>query len=703
VMTPVYKATTRVLIEREAPKVLNMQELLPVDASSTEFYQTQYKILQSRSLALRVIRTLNLSENVAFNRERPDDNQAANKSVREERLADKLLSVLKIDPIKNSRLVDISYESTDGVLAASVANGAAKGFIEQNLEWKNETSSEAKDFLTKRIEEQKKNLDQSEQALQKYKEQYGIVQLTQLASDKEKQDTSGLKLAGVTEKLIVEQTRRVEMEARCLEVEDLLRKGTALDSIPQIIDNPLIQRLKENEARLVTQLSELSQKYGEKHPRIIQAKSELEATRQKTNQEAQNILASMKNELSIAKAREANARRAVESQKAETQKLSERVIQYSVLLREVEKDRELYENLLKRLKETSVAGELGTTNVRIVDAAEIPRTPYRPKKMQNILLALVAGLLGACGLAFFFEYLDNTIKTPEDIQQYMETPCAALIPKINFAEEIGNEVKSPEIIVYHKPKSATAEAFRSLRTAILFSFPDEPPKTILVTSFVPKEGKTFIATNLALILAYTGESVLLVDADLRKPQVHKIFDLDNEKGLSNIIVGEEPFLHRSVLHEKLDVLTCGPVPPNPAEILGSKRMASFIKLMKGTYDKVVVDSSPISSVTDPVLLSKLMDGVLYVVHGGTTTRETAMRGTQLIRDVDARVIGTVLNNVNIGRESYYYSHYDQYYAHDGDGEKSVRNGRNGNHRRSLWGLWAKKERQRETRNAHREL
>ena len=693
-MTPVYKATTRILIEREAPKVLNMQELLPIDANSTEFYQTQYKVLQSRSLALRVIHELNLSQNPVFNpqKQKGKDASTLDKKAKETSLVGRFLKPLKIDPIRNSRLVDISYESTDRHLASDIANMMAKGFIEQNMAWTSETSGQAKDFLTKQIEEQKKTLEESEQALQGYKEQYGIVQITPFQGDKEKENIAMQKLGGLTGRLVDEQSRRVEVEARYKEVQDLLSKGVPIESMPQVMDNYLIQRLKENEARLVTQMSELSEKYGEKHPKMTQLKSEIEANRQKIRSESQNVLRSIKNELAIARAREANARSAVEGQKAETQKLSERSIQYSVLAREADKNRELYENLLKRLKETSVEGELGTTNVRIVDRAEVPVTPSRPKPLQYILLSVVVGLFMGGGLAFFFEYLDNTIKTPDDIEKYVEAPCLALIPRIDFMEEIGQKVLSPEIIVHHKPKSTLAEGFRSLRTAVLFSSPDTPLKTILISSFIPKEGKTFITANLALVIAYSGESVLLVDADMRKPQMHKVFGLENRQGLSNVIVGEEPNIHRSVLHEKLDIMTCGPIPPNPAELLGSKRMAEFIDRMKGTYDKIILDSPPISSVTDAVVLSKLMDSVVYVIHGGTTTREAAQHGSRVMRDIDAKVIGAVLNNIDIGRESYYYSHYYHYYYHyydyyGHDGEKT--------RRRHEWdqpkkGLFAKK-------------
>ncbi len=266
VMTPVYRATTRILIEREAPKVLNMQELLPIDMVSTDFYQTQYKILQSRSLALRVIQALNLSENPVFSPKKSKKDSMLTKQERETRLVTKFVKTLKVDPIRNSRLVDLSFDSTDRQLAADIANMVSKGFIEQNMGWKSETSNEAKDFLTKQIEEQKKTLEESEQALQNYKEKYGIVQLTPLAGDKEKENIAMQKLGGLTGRLVDEQSKRVEVEARHREVHDLLAKGTPLESIPQVMDNYLIMRLKENEARLSTQMSELSQKFGENIP-----------------------------------------------------------------------------------------------------------------------------------------------------------------------------------------------------------------------------------------------------------------------------------------------------------------------------------------------------------------------------------------------------------------------------------------------------
>ncbi|HEY3277349.1 MAG TPA: polysaccharide biosynthesis tyrosine autokinase [Syntrophorhabdaceae bacterium] len=675
-MTPIYKGSTRILIEREAPKVLNMQDVMPIslDAVSTDFYQTQYKILQSRTVALRVVKTLNLAANPLFNTTKFPKGREPDKRTLDLILAERLLKRYKVQPIRNSRLVDLSFESPSPQFAADVTNAIAQSFIVNAMESKTNTSQEAKEFLTKQIEDQRRQLEESEQALQNYKEKYGIVQLTQVPGQKESENIAMQRLTGLTSNLIQAQTVRLETEARYREVKDLLDKGASYEAIPPISNNYLIQQLKVQEAQFEAQMSEFSQKFGEKHPKMIQLKKELDGVRQKIKTEAQQVIISLKNEYQIARAKEDSARGAMNAQKAEAQKLSEHGIQYGVLSREVEKNRELYENLLKRLKETSVVRELGTTNISIVDYAELPRVPERPKKAQYILLSFLVGVFLSVGLAFFLEYLDNTVKVPQDIETIMDIPCVALIPTINFAEELGDtSAANHELIVFHKPKSTVSEAFRSLRTAILFSFPVNSHRTLLLTSCVPREGKTFITANFALVMAYSGESVLLIDADMRKPQTHAVFGLSNEKGLSNAIVGEEPRIHKSVLHEKLDIMTSGPIPPNPAELLGSKHMTDLLESLKQKYDNIIIDSPPLTSVTDPIILSRLVDGVISIVHGGTTTRDMARRGAAQLRDINARLIGAVLNNIDIGKENYYYSHYyNYYYYHDYYGEDGTK-------------------------------
>ena len=670
IATPVYEAKSRILIDREIPRALDIRQMLPGDATGTEFYQTQYKLLQSRSFVVKVIETLKLAENSVFNPSRGMAKKAVTKEETENFLVKRFLDSYSVEPIRNSRLVDLAFQSKEPVLAASVANTIAKVYIVYMMEQKSSTSSEAKDFLSKQIDEQKTKLEESEQALQHYKEKYGIVQLIQAPGQKESENVAMQRLGGLTASLIQAQTARLEAESRYKEVQDMIAKGVPYESIPPISNSPLILTLRSNEAKLETQISESSQKFGEKHPKMVQLKQELEATRQKIKLEAKSVVNAIKNDYTIARAKENSARSAVDTQKAETQRLSEHSIQYGVFLREVEKNRELYENLLKRLKETSVEQEFGATNIKIIDLASVPTFPAKPKKARNILLSVVVGLFMGVGLAFFLEYLDNTVKSPEDVKEHFGAPNLAIIPSVDFKGEVGESISSPDLIVHHKPKSIAAESFRSLRTAILFSFPENPPKSFVITSFMPQEGKSFTAVNTALIMASAGDKVLLVDADLRKPKLHSLLKLENETGLTNMIIGSgtgRPL----ILNERLSVITSGPIPPNPSELLGSRNFLDLMEGMKWEYDKVVIDAPPINAVTDALVVSRSLEsGVIFVIKAGVTTKEMVRDARGMLENISARVLGAVLNNVKMDTSGYYhYSRYHYYHGYHDDGEK----------------------------------
>ena len=684
IATPIYKATSRILIDREIPRALDIRQMLPGDATGTEFYQTQYKLLQSKSFVLKVIRTLNLSENRTFMAETGLNKKFITKEEKEGLVIERFYKHYSVEPIRNSRLVDLSFESKDPSLAATVANAIAKAYIVFIMEHKSSTSSEAADFLSKQINEQKIKLEESEQALQNYKEKYGIVQLTQEPGQKESENVAMQRLAGLNASLIKAQTERLEAESRYKEVQDLIAKNVPYESIPPISNSPLILTLRSSEAKLETQISEASQKFGDKHPKMVQLKQELEATRQKIKLEAKSVVNAIKNDYAIARAKENSARSAVEGQKAEAQKLSEHSIQYGVFLREVEKNRELYENLLKRLKETSVEHEFGATNIKIIDSATAPIHPAKPKKARNILLSFVVGLFMGVGLAFFLEYLDNTVKSPEDVKEHFNAPNLAIIPSIDFKAEAGEAVSSPELIVHHKPKSIAAEAFRSLRTAILFSFPENPPKSFVVTSFMPQEGKSFIAVNTALIMASAGDRVLLIDADLRRPMIHNLLKVNNERGLTNMIVGGGGARPLD-LNERLSVIPSGPIPPNPSELLGSQNFLELMEGLKWEYDKVVIDAPPINSVTDALVVSKSLEsGVIFVIKAGVTTKEMVRDAKGMLDGINARILGGVLNNVRMNSSGYYhYSSYHYYHKYYGDEDKA--NG-DGKKKRGLWAV-----------------
>ena len=413
-------------------------------------------------------------------------------------------------------------------------------------------------------------------------------------------------------------------------------------SLPIVEGSPkkdLIETLKEKQVVLETQLAELSKRYKDKHPKMIRMKAELQSVKEKLDYHTTEILC-----------------------------LNRKAIQYGTLRREAESNREMYNILLKRAKETSLSEGLQTGNIRVVDPAEVPVKPFRPRKKLNILLSSIIGLIGGIGLAFFFEYLDNTIKTPDDVEHYIKLPFLGFVPR---TKEKVADPKTVDLISHEEPRSTISEAYRSIRTAIMFSSSEKPVKSILVTSAGPQEGKTTNVINLAITMAQAGDKVLLVDTDMRRPRIHKTFAYDNSKGLTNYLVGnaeiESVIQHTSM--PELSILPCGPIPPNPSELLISDRMKQLIKQVNGQFDKILFDSPPIAAVTDAVILANMADGVVQVIHNGKTNCNVILAGKEKLLGAKAKILGVILNNVDTSRENYYYYYYHHYYYGE-DGKKS---------------------------------
>jgi capsular exopolysaccharide synthesis family protein len=430
------------------------------------------------------------------------------------------------------------------------------------------------------------------------------------------------------------------------------------------LNNPLIQTLKGQEAKIIAEQSELSRKFGEAHPRMIRLNNELSATRSKIGAEMGQIVQAIKNEYYMAKAQEENLKGALEKQKSETQDLGDRNIEYRVLLRDVETNRALYENMLKSLKTTTAAENTPATNIRIVYPATIPDTPVLPRKARDLLLGAFLGLVVGLGLALFMESLDTTLKTPEEVEGWLEIPNLALIPHMEFTS--GNPIKEefPELIVHHGTQPLASESYRGLRTTILFSAPGHAPRVLLVTSSLPLEGKSLTSANLATAMAKAEPNVLLVDADLRRPSLHKIFQLPAEPGLSNFLVGELddlPVLETIV--PNLFVLPAGKIPPHPSELLGSARMREFLDLAKSRFGHIIIDSPPLMSVTDAAILSTQAEGVLLVIKAEFVPRKAAMDARDQLLEVNATLLGVVFNNVQTQRNGYFYNSYYRYHSY----------------------------------------
>jgi polysaccharide biosynthesis transport protein len=579
---PVYRSTVQILIERENPNVVSIQEVMAIDATATDFYQTQYEILKSETLARRVMGRLHLWTH-------PEIGGAKGGAANEREQIERFRKRLQISPIRNSRLVDVSFESHDPKLAADVANAMGDEYLKYNLEVKLNATRQAGDWLRQQVQEMQTKVRASEEAFEKFKETIPSQINAEMGSGIEKK----------------------EMESR-----------------PEVVNSAFIQDLRAKEIDLTTQIAEASKKFGPKHPKMIRLQSELKSLEAKLEREIQRVVGAVKIEESP---------------------------QYLFLKREADTNRELYEVLLKRLKETVLTENVPRSQIVIVDPARVPDKPVRPQKRKNMLLAVLGGLALGLGLAVFFEYLDNTIKLPEDIERFLGIPFLGAVPSHRKSASAG----PIDLIVQHSPKSPEAEAYRSIRTGILLATADRQPKVVLVTSPGPIEGKTTTAVNLAAAMAQAGNSVLLIDGDLRMPRIHLLFDLDNAKGLSTTLVGESAFdvAVKQTAVPLLSVMTTGPIPPNPAELLGSTRMRDFVHMVSRQYDRVIIDSPPTMPVTDSILLAALSDGVVLVLKESHTTRDSAVTTARRLSDSKARILGAVLNDVDLRSHGQYYHSY----------------------------------------------
>lgn len=727
--TPIYRATARVIIEKDDPKVVSIQEVMSVDSSGLDYYQTQYKIIESRGVAREVIKRLKLTENEEFvpkprdtfignirraisetvsyylsllKTERPllPAGGTAGESQEESPLVSAFIDRIKVAPIRNSRLVDIGFEAKDPALSAKIANNLARAYIDLNLETKLKATQDAMVWLNSRIDEERKKVEQAEQALLQYKQRFNII--TDFSKDTE--SITAQKLAALNSQVIDAEMKRVEAETRYKQAVGMEKTPEMLDSIPEVMNNQLVSQIKSMEVDLFKRRSELSKKYGENHPQIVAIKNELETLKGRKGEEISRVINSLYNGYRVALAREQSLKKALNEQKGESFNLNEKAINYTVLKREAESTKEMYDLVIKRFKETSMTENIRTGNIRVVDAAEIPKSPVKPKKAQNLLLGLIVGLALGVGLAFFLEYLDNTIKLPDDIKERLKIPYLGPVPFITAAMQGNGNVPESKpggsLITISSPKSTASESYRGIRTSLLFSAADNAPRMILVTSAAPAEGKSITSANLAVAMAQAGNRVLIVDCDMRRPKLHRIFNLQRDRGLSNIMVGscdiDGATIHSSI--PGIDIIVSGPVPPNPSEMLGSQQMIRFMEAIRERYDRIIIDSPPITAVTDSVILSRLVDGVLLVIRAGETHREIVKNGIGLLQAANARILGAILNGVMMGRDSYYYyQYYYYYYGEDGDRKKKVR--RKKRERSQVYGAGSEKPKEQAARTA----
>jgi succinoglycan biosynthesis transport protein ExoP len=667
---PIFEARAQLLIEAENPNVVSFKEVIDQEKTTNDYYQTQYRILQSRTLARRTLDRLQLwpqfdssrsprptigsvlgplvgQVTSTFRTASPSDPPAPDETAAQSRIIDQFLANLTISPIRNSRLVDVRYESPSAERAAQVANGLARCYIEQSLEFKYTASKEASDWLGDRLGEQRQRVEASEAALQQYRERSDAMSL------EERQNIVVQKLADLNAAVTRAKTERIQKEATYQQIRNLQNDRAALDTVPTILSNQFVQQQKSELAGLQQRQVQLSEKLGDRHPDMIKIGLAIKTAEAKLAGEIAKVIQSMKNDYETALAQEQSLARALEQQKQDALELNRKGIDYGVLQRDAASNRQIFDALMQRTKETGISGALKTSNIRIVDVAEVPRSPASPNKTANLLLALVGGSLLAVGLAFFFDYLDNRIKSPAEVKVHLGVPFLGMVPAVT------GKAAATGTLLTHGTQPNFAEAFRMIRTNVLFSWVEDAGRSIVVTSTGPGEGKTLVASNLAVALSQTGERVLLIDADMRRPRVHEVFDDNQEPGLSNVLVGTTKASEavRSTSSANLWVLPAGHIPPNPAELLGSKRFKDLLATLNEHFQWVVIDSPPVMAVADAPIAAHIAHGVVFVVGAEMTGRNLAQTALEQLSNANAHVLGVVLNRVDLERNAYYYSQY----------------------------------------------
>lgn len=682
VQTPVYTAEATLLIEPTDPQVIDIKHVFGESFGyESSYYVTQTEMLRSRSLAAQVIEEHGLAATPAFFEGSAGlvatlagialtpirlvegwlaPAREAGEGDEESWLVDHYLGGLGIEPVPDSRLVRLYYSSADPELAARITNAHARAYIAQGLGLRARANDEARRFLEGRLDELRSRLERTEAALNDYRREKGIVSLD------DKANVVVDRLADLNLRLTAAEAERIGAEA-----DFRLAGQRSADSLPAVLESAVVRTLKENLARLEGERASLATRFKTGYPRLAQLDAQIAEARRRLVQEVKSIAAGIESTYLAAKAREDELRAQMDAQRTAALRLADAAVQYAILEHDAETARQLYGSVRQRIQETNVAAELRSSNVFVIDEALPPLDPSSPRTGRNLAFALLLGLMGGVGFAFLAEYLDSRLRGPQDVERYLGLASLGVVPDFAPAEPgwprqltanarngrgllAAPAAKTLEWIA-DEPPAAVTEAYRSIRTSILLSQAGEPPHTILFTSGSAAEGKTTTALHMALMFARLGAPVLVIDADLRRPSCHRVLGVRNGPGLTEVLAGHEGKLRRLEVHKtELFFLGAGSVPPNPTELLGSQRMREVLARLQKRFAYVLIDAPPLTPVSDSVVLSTLVDGVVLVVDQQRTSRQTVRDARARLAYARAKVLGVVLNRSDAEEGVYPY-------------------------------------------------
>jgi succinoglycan biosynthesis transport protein ExoP len=676
----VYRATATVQIDPQAPRVLGEKVEAVTEMgtgsywSNQEYYETQYHIVRSYEVASRVVALHSLGSNRAFLGVPEDAEVFA--PLTDEVATETLRGMIVVDPVKDSRLVQISVDHTDPKLARLLSNALADAYVEYNRDVALESTVNARDWLLKQAEAWAKTLREAEQRVVDFRKINNLLSV----SLEDQRNQLANEMDWVAQRLSETRSSRLQLEAKKAQIdEQIAKRGITSVSIGEVLSSAVIQTMKTRLFEKNLERESLAQVADENWPEMKQREAELETIRSGIRQEIQTIIRSIEADLNETTQYEQQLSARIDELQQQAIALGGKELTHTQLVREKDNAEKIYSLIQQRSEETNLSTELSQiNNVRVLDAALEPVVPVRPRVKLNLALAIVIGLLGGIGLAFLLEALDTSVKTQEDVEKGMGVAFLGIIPTFTpggvsrsrrrrrkHRKAGGPETRvgsHPDLFCHDNPKSSAAECCRSIRTNILFMSPDRPPRKLLVTSASPQEGKTTVAISLAITMAQSGSKVVIVDSDMRRPRVHTAFGMENDEGLSNAILGTRKVeeLVRPTQVPGLDVLPCGPIPPNPAELIHTERFRDVVAQLERLYDRVVFDSPPVIAVTDPVVLSRYVDGVVMVVKSLVTNRRAAKFAVKQMRDVGANLLGAVLNDLDLENREYGYYHYYYY-------------------------------------------
>lgn len=665
----VYAASTSLIIDVTAPRILDgeVKEVMGEERSNywfnKEYYTTQNEIITSRAVSMRVVDKLGLQHDPGFlGLSHLKDEKERSQAMQGADAAGLLQSRIRVQPVRDSRVVTISVEDLEPQRAALLANEVAQAYMAENLALKLRTTESATVWLEERRAELERSSKVSELALYDFKKESDVLSTSledRMSIVSDRINSYNLALTEV-------RTRIAGLQGRVESIRHLRKSGdsgdmTWAEAVPGA-DDTALQEFKRRFIEQRVACVELTERYLPEHPKMLECERKLAVVKLDFERSLNNVVRKAEAELAEAQAKEKNLVRLLAVTKDEAFEVGKKEIEFDRLRREADNNRRLYELVLKRLKDIELSGLLRTSNVRVLDPARPQFMPIKPNVRRSVMMALALGLLAGVGVVVLLEFLESSISSQMDVEQKLGLAFLGFVPHVEGKED---NLPEKDLFVHRQPKSSVAECCRAIRTNLLFMSPDKPFKTLVVTSSGPQEGKSTSCIFLGVAMAQSGNRVLLIDTDMRRPRLHKAFGVPNDVGISSLVVGEGS-LDRAIKSTEvpnLFVLPCGPIPPNPAELLHTQAFAELLKTVSGKFDRILLDSPPLNAVSDSAVLATQVDGVMLVLRAGKTNHDAARRALRSLADVQAQMYGAILNDLDAtdGRykESYLY-YRDEY-------------------------------------------